>query len=194
MFTLALYLVWIVFPSKSLLPFIIRYGVAWCETQHYLRKPLHHCCWRNLPEQLLILLNSGFPVNSIDAYSRTPLYVSANLSNKALVGLLLEFRADPNIGRLPSDEVPLLAACVKGDLEIATLLIEGGADVNYPSREGFTPLMGAVVSGDLELVMYLVKRGSELSAIDGLGTSVLEFAIEAKSRDIEVYLRNVLSN
>src|SRR5688572_9593405 len=60
---------------------------------------------------------------------------------------------------------PLIIASNNGFTEIATHLIDAGADVNSTDRSGFTPLIGAAQFGHATLIPILVEAGADLVAL-----------------------------
>jgi RNA polymerase sigma factor (sigma-70 family) len=71
---------------------------------------------------------------------------------------------------VPSSSVghtPLHEAAIRGEREIATVLLEHGADVNAVGGQShMTPLHGAAWSGDRDTVDLLVVAGADLQARD----------------------------
>ena len=56
--------------------------------------------------------------------------------------------------------LPLIAACFKGKMEVATLLMERGVDINAKDTDGHTPLSLAVIMNHTQLVAYLRTVGA----------------------------------
>ncbi|KAF6108725.1 fibronectin type III and ankyrin repeat domains 1 [Phyllostomus discolor] len=72
---------------------------------------------------------------------------------------------------------PLMrVSAVSGDQRVASLLIEGGADVNVRDKDGKTPLMVAVLNNHEELVQLLLDKGADVSVKNEFGKGVLEMA------------------
>ena len=65
-----------------------------------------------------------------------------------MVRALLEKKA-PIDGETPEGTTALLAALTNGHDEIATMLIEAGADLNRPNSSGLTPLIVAIARENL---------------------------------------------
>ncbi|XP_043331081.1 fibronectin type 3 and ankyrin repeat domains protein 1 isoform X2 [Cervus canadensis] len=72
---------------------------------------------------------------------------------------------------------PLMrVSAVSGNREVASLLIDAGADVNVKDKDGKTPLMVAVLNNHEELVQLLLDRGADASVKNEFGKGVLEMA------------------
>ena len=56
----------------------------------------------------------------------------------------------------------LFRASTEGNLELVRLLVEGGADKDKATREGWTPLNYASNGGHLEMVRLLIEKGANL--------------------------------
>jgi ankyrin repeat protein len=101
---------------------------------------------------------------------------AAHEGDAAAVARLLAAGADPNAsvpGRNASGEAvqatALEAAVGPGRLEVARLLLEGGADPSRLDSEGNTPLMTAAGEGHLEVLRLLLERGAAVDAVHPAG-------------------------
>ncbi|KAF4948082.1 hypothetical protein FGADI_9869 [Fusarium gaditjirri] len=132
-------------------------------------------------EFIRFLLESGVSPDSTDPNGDgcSALKKAVRVSNRDAVQLLLQFGADPD-GKI-EDNSPKsslnYALDWRGDGEIAKLLIESGADVNYGFEK---PLIRAVKMGDLALIKYMLEAGADLDMLPAGGLSVLCFAIERR--------------
>jgi hypothetical protein len=63
-------------------------------------------------------------------------------------------------------ETALHWACIKGQGQVAALLLEAGAEVNAKSRKGWTPLHWAAYNGNRDLVSLLIQRGAQVNAVN----------------------------
>ncbi len=59
---------------------------------------------------------------------------------------------------------PLNSAVAGNHYDIASKLIEAGADVNMKQAGGFTALMGAAQNGNAQIVQLLLEHGADINA------------------------------
>ncbi len=97
-------------------------------------------------------------VNTADPAGSTLLMIAAHNGNQRLVEQLIKNKAAVNHLNRYGDSALTLAA-LKGQLAVATMLLEAGAEVN-PS--GWTPLHYAAYEGYRELIALLIKSGAKL--------------------------------
>jgi len=71
-------------------------------------------------------------------------------------------------------------ACREGNLEIAKILIENGANVNLVDNEGWSPLMRASLAGNEDLVDLLLKNGAKSQLLNSINESALIHATTSK--------------
>jgi ankyrin repeat protein len=104
----------------------------------------------------------------------------------AAVARLLAAGADPNAsvtGRDASGNVipttALGAAAALGRVEVARLLLEGGADPSRAAGDGATtPLMAAALDGQLKVLRLLLARGAAVDAVDPHGWTAFHCACD----------------
>ena len=83
-------------------------------------------------------------------------------------------------------QTPLVACEAVDGTNVFYLLLELGADVNAPAKDGITPLMEALVLGDANSVKVkeLIRRGANVNARDSAGNSVLAHARASGCRSL----------
>lgn len=119
--------------------------------------------------------------------------------NQYEVANILKKYPNPNVVKKSIlHESALIIACNKGDLEIAKLLLNNGANINFQDDIGQTALYVAVGSGNIELVQYLVTKGANLNSRIGsnyqngnyTNWTPLKFSNAIKFYEISKYLKN----
>jgi ankyrin repeat protein len=147
----------------------------------------------------LLLIDGGADVNVTGTSGSTPLLRAAQLGLTEVVRALLAKGADPN-KRAQNELPPLMASLnrrplTEGNVNIALLLIEGGADVNINlSVPGFsgTPLVQAIQArAPIDVIRALLAKGANPNTPAGspaLGITPLAVAAQANSPEIRQLL------
>jgi ankyrin repeat protein len=109
-----------------------------------------------------LLSDAGADVNLKSSHGYTPLYAAVQNNHKPVVEYLLSkgARIDEKNGQ--TGATSLYKACFNGSLNIATVLVNAGADVNLKSTDGFTPLYAAVQNKHKPVVEYLLSKGARI--------------------------------
>ncbi|MCA9450404.1 MAG: ankyrin repeat domain-containing protein, partial [Candidatus Omnitrophica bacterium] len=107
-----------------------------------------------------------------------PLHTAVRLGHAEDVRRLIEEGADP--AALDEDAfAPLHFAAWKGEVEIARILIDAGAQIDVHRRPyGETPLLLAIHHERIDMVKYLLERGADCRATNFLDQSPLSFAAQ----------------
>ena len=109
----------------------------------------------------------------------TALSASTELGNIAVVRALLDLGAPIDQGEENDQSpTPLDRAVLGNNVEIASLLIQRGANVNHVDGLGMTPLLYAasVDFGDSAMIELLLKSGANAKARTGDGLTALDLA------------------
>ena len=117
----------------------------------------------------------------------SPLTRAVQQGNLAEVQALLAHRADPN-EREGHGWTPLVLAARTGQVGMARVLLEAGADPNLMdslyTRPGWTPLMNAVHTGQIKSVQVLIEAGVDANLKSSNGTTALMLATGEESTGI----------
>ena len=112
----------------------------------------------------------------IDLGAEPGLTKAANKGQYAIIQVLLQAGADPNMTDL-NGECPLLVAALNGYRDIVQLLIQQGANPNMGSKYGSTPLHWAASLGHKDVVKQLIDGGAEPNSTNVLGRTPLHCAV-----------------
>ncbi len=130
---------------------------------------------------LCVALNSHVLAQDAETPTRT-IYQAASLGDIEQVKLHIARGTDLN--QPDSNQNTALGLAVVGmRLEVVKLLVDAGANVAAPSREG-PPVIMAVVQGSAEIVEFLVGQGGNLETTNAAGSTPLIVAAESGYFDI----------
>ena len=90
-------------------------------------------------------------------------------------------------------DIPLTLAAEDGNLEMMSLLLESGADVDKKNTYGNTPLLAATKANKFEAVQLLIKHNANISYCDLLKKDALAIAQENNHNDIKLLLETKIS-
>ncbi len=119
------------------------------------------------------LLESGMDPNSKNEKGVPGMYMALQEGSMKVARQIIEsprFKAET---RNSADESPLMMAALKGQLDMAKLLIAKGADVNKP---GWAPLHYAATGGHLDMMRLLLEEHAFIDAESPNGTTPLMMA------------------
>jgi ankyrin repeat protein len=142
---------------------------------------------RESPPGRIWLMQAG-SLSWVDFTGQTPFLRAALAGDVTTMRLLLQFKADPNIGTF-AGTTPLMAAAGvnwvyfqtfdEGQdrlLEAVKLCVGLGQDVNAANSMGIRAIHGAANRGSDAIVKYLVEQGARLDAKDNQGRSPYTWA------------------
>lgn len=108
-------------------------------------------------DEIKRLIKAGVDVNVSNIKGDFPLAIASEKRNKAIVELLLNNGADPNI----NDGEPLISAILGGDFDIIEMLINAGANVNeHKNSRWKSPLLLASEYSNDTAVKMLLEKGA----------------------------------
>lgn len=83
-------------------------------------------------------------------------------------------------------DYPLNIAATFGPAEIVTVLLDAGANIEKPGRDGLRPLHNAVAMGHKDIVALLMQKGATIDAKDKRGRTPLYTFAATGGSDIEI--------
>lgn len=157
------------------------------------------------PHTVRSLISHGADVNSVDIFGRTALFYAATCGSPAIIRMLLEAGAQPDVTDInqitpltfaagaqtdrpsqPEHEVrdPIRSLCMWHSgprvyptyMESAQLLLDAGANAHHRDGSGRSPLSHAAQMGSSELVQTFIDLGVDVDAVDDQGHTALSWA------------------
>ncbi|KAJ3103795.1 PR domain zinc finger protein 4 [Phlyctochytrium bullatum] len=113
------------------------------------------------------LLENGADIESRDKDGTTLLSYSISADRLDVARFLLKKGADTDCRWESDGASPLVKAAAKGNLVLAQLLLEHGADIESRS-DGWTPLHTAAAAGHAEFVRFLLRKGASVETVDNV--------------------------
>jgi ankyrin repeat protein len=121
-------------------------------------------------------------INEKNENGFTPLilacYRGNNLVATFLVNKVKDIDATSDMG------TALMACAVKGNVEIAKLLLEKGCNPNITDANGTTALIYATQFKNTELIKALLKHNADKTKIDKKGKTAFEYAVFSGNEEI----------
>ncbi|KAL6823279.1 ankyrin repeat-containing domain protein [Trichoderma camerunense] len=116
------------------------------------------------------LLRHGADPDLPEQDGQTTLWLAVVYERIDICRLLLAHKADPNLALKDNRITPLISAIINKSMELVTLLVENGADVNQPLVKQCTPVYMATFGNDIEIVRYLLSRNADpnIARADGI--------------------------
>jgi len=127
---------------------------------------------------LKLLYKSGANLDAVDNSGQTALHMSAFSGNLEITAWLLKSGASPDV-RDDKGQTPLFIAVESDRVNTAKLLLEMGASLQIRDNNGRTALHTAVSRRNPNSAGFLISSGSDIFAIDAMGISPFDLALEA---------------
>ena len=133
---------------------------------------------RDLP-MIKFLVSCGFDVNMYDDRKCTALWHAVDLDDYEMLKLMTgDKNCDvnaPDIAKLR----PLHVAAMRGNVKMASHLIQRGADVDSVQLRGSTPLILACRAANFETVRLLLLNGADPNHVGNNGHNVISTALQS---------------
>ena len=119
------------------------------------------------------LIERGFDVNTLDSSGQPGLTLALQEPSPKVASLLAAApKIDLNLLN-SKGESPLMLAALKGQLDLAGLMVKKGADVN---KTGWTPLHYAATTGQVAVIRLLIENHAYIDAESPNGSTPLMLA------------------
>ncbi|ETM42032.1 hypothetical protein L914_12248 [Phytophthora nicotianae] len=171
----------------SVLGFVLSYEPDLNSDVRHSEKPLFDAARADEAEMLKILLAHGADASGTDPVGSTLLHIAAKYSAMNVLQVLRasSVREDVNVGDSLGNTA-LYYAADGGQLEVARVLFEMGADVNLSNRRLTTPLHMAVSKARLGMAKLLLEEGqADVDATDFQGNTALLLLAAMTSSDLD---------
>jgi hypothetical protein len=135
-------------------------------------------------KKLEYLLKAGANPNFQEKkHHASAMYFAVSNHNDSLLKLLLKHGGNPSlIGEFWGEDTSLLqVAAINSYVEIITILVNAGADVNYLDKRGRSAAFYLAENGRFDLVIYLMNHGL-VDGLDALPQAIL--------RNIQVHFKD----
>ncbi|KAF7247179.1 Ankyrin-3 [Varanus komodoensis] len=174
--------------------------------------PLHVAAKYGKIEVANLLLQKNASPDAAGKSGLTPLHVAAHYDNQKVALLLLDQGASPHASAKPNKvssqckynayqalirEVemrngytPLHIAAKKNQMDIATTLLEYGADANAVTRQGIAPVHLASQEGHVDMVSLLLTRNANVNLSNKSGLTPLHLAAQEDRVNVAEVLVN----
>lgn len=147
------------------------------------RGALDEACIRGYADLLVPLIDAGANPTARDRFGQTPLDLALAYKNGNVVAALLRLGRSLKESEKVAEET-MESATMRGQTEIARILLDNGLDVNKPSANGSSYLSDAALKGQKKVVQLLLDRGASVETRNPSGGTALHDA--ALGGDAEV--------
>jgi ankyrin repeat protein len=136
------------------------------------------CCVGDVVRVRELVSAAPEQIGALSPDGHTPLGLACFFNHEPLARYLVDAGADVKQVSPTGSRQAIHAAAASGNVAIARLLLNAGADPNATQEGGFTPLHSAAASGNNELVRLLIERGADPNARTATGQTPAAIAKE----------------
>jgi ankyrin repeat protein len=140
-----------------------------------------------------LLLDRGAQVTAPDAgapvFNANPFFLASYAGNSKSLKRLLTAGSKLDEAMITigtSRTTPMLGAFKFGDIDVARMLLDLGAPVDFADGNGITMLGRAALNNDVEMARLLISRGATVNIVDKLGMTPLLWAANIDFGDTEM--------
>jgi ankyrin repeat protein len=138
------------------------------------RTPLHYACSEGDVASAKVLVEAGADLNIQDGKMMTPLHLAIEEDHCDCIDLLLNAKANINLGNLSSgvDNTPLMDAAAAGNTELVKKLIGAKADINKQGKQDMSALHLAARKKHTQTAEALIAAGGDMNQESKCGTAL----------------------
>lgn len=126
----------------------------------------------------------------VDEYGRSDLWNAAFEGDFDLVKKILSTNVDPNSGD-DTGLTPLHMAIQQKHVNVIHLLLDSGADINQPDKNGNIPLWTAIHNWrqELDVILLLLEHGADPTIKNHHGNAVMAVLENSNSLEVKPYIQ-----
>jgi ankyrin repeat protein len=143
----------------------------------------------NLNEVISIYTKNPDAINLTNSEGYSPLILACYHGNKEVVKFLID--KVNSINSTSNYGTPLMAAMVKGNIEIIEMLLSRNAVTNIADVNGTTAMHYAVLFKNYEAIKLLIDANADLEIKDRRGQSALDYAVLQNDKKLNNLLKNI---
>lgn len=137
------------------------------------------------------LRKCGVSCHTTDFGGSTPMHWAADGGHCKVVQYLITNGCEVDVKDTSSLWTPLMrVSAINGNVDVASSLIQAGANVNVKDKDGKTPLMVAVLNNHESLVRLLLAKGADLTVTNEYGVGILQMAKALNRQNIILLLES----
>ncbi|MBU8869503.1 MAG: ankyrin repeat domain-containing protein [Gemmatimonadales bacterium] len=180
-------------PDRDLILRLIDMGSSVNAKGIYGATPLHWAAYRGGPNVATLLLEKGAEINVMEKNGISPLHRAAQSGDIEVAKILIAHGADVNIsdkytGPVRPNDITGTALQIAINYspkeEMATLLLDNGAEFNRKDSLGNTELHLAAMKGNGNLARALCGHGAEVNAVNDFNRTPLYYAAKHGYRSV----------
>ncbi|CAH8499853.1 unnamed protein product [Schistosoma haematobium] len=154
---------------------------------------LHHACLLGNVKAVRLLLDSGVHANASNIDGQTPICDAALSGSAEIISLLLRSKVDVNPPSYWGS--PLIYATQNESINAMKVLIDAGASLNSPERNGLCPLHIAI-QRRFYAGVYLLLSKDQVPSLQSISRlTIFSLLRSAKLSPVkELYLPNILKD
>lgn len=148
-----------------------------------------HVMGRNVDRVVYLVTEGIKDVNEIDTNGHNPLFCAVESNQYFIARFLIEKGADVNLKYKHEYFTILIASVFSRNVQLTSLLLDHGANIDDTDLCGETPLMWAVKEGMVDMATLLINRGANLEKLEpGSFMTALLLSIQHRQPDTALLL------